>query len=127
MALTYSPHLRSADATRRRVRQKDAPTHVPTAEELRQLIGCKVGDAIAQMRRWGYGQVTLNVPQNRVSVVTRQGRLNFQFLPQNAIVNRIEWESPRESDCLRREAGLSQEPTPLQPSWVSVKPGGPYP
>ncbi|MGC9527877.1 MAG: hypothetical protein ACP5D7_20265 [Limnospira sp.] len=116
MALTYLSHLQPTDV-RRRVRRKNAPTHFPTVAELRDLLGHKAGDAIAQMKKWGYGQVTLNIPQNRVSVVTERGRLNFQFLPQDAIVNRIEWEGPREVRLLRKEAGPAIElvPSPGQP------------
>jgi len=127
MALTYLSHLRPTDVPRRRVRRKDVPTHFPTAAELRELVGCQAGDAIAQMKSWGYGQVTLNVPQNCVSVVTERGRINFQFLPQDAIVNRIEWEGPLENQLLGTEAGASAGPAPVQPPSVSAKPGGPYP
>lgn len=127
MALTYLSHFRRADVPRQRVRRKNTPTHPPTAAELRQLVGCTAGEAIAQMRTWGYGPVTLNVPQNSVSVMTERGRINFQFLPEDAIVNRIEWEKPRENGRLRKEAGPIGGLARVQPPAVSAKPGVPYP
>lgn len=127
MALTYLSHLRPTDIPGRRVGRKNVPTHFPTVAELRELVGCKAGDAIAQMRTWGYKQVTLNVPQNCLSVMTERGRLKFRFLPQDAIVNRIEWENPLENHLLGTEASPTLGPASVPPPSVSAKPGGPYP
>jgi hypothetical protein len=114
MALTYFPHLQLADDRpnpRGQIRQKtprrpqNSPaTDFPNSEDLRKFIGCKAGEVIAQMRTWGYKQVTLNVPENRMSVATEGGRLHFQFLPQDAIVNRIDWESLSECQPSRKNS-----------------------
>jgi hypothetical protein len=111
MALTYFPHLQLAGDrpnSRGRLRPttphrpQNSPADLPNADELRKFIGCKAGEVIAQMRTWGYKQVTLNVPENRMSVATEGGRLHFQFLPQDAIVNRIDWESVSECQPSRK-------------------------
>lgn len=63
--------------------------HAPSSQELKQFIGCKAREVIKQMRAWGYNQVTLNIPENWMSVKTEQGLINFQLLSDDAIIGNV--------------------------------------
>lgn len=71
---------------------QNPPSYIPSSQELQRFIGCQAGEMIKQMRVWGYHQVTLNIPQNLISVKTDQGSINFELLSYDTIIANVNWD-----------------------------------